>query len=493
MMSLYKDINGRLSLFKLPNSLSVQRGYSGDKGTLGGNVSLCAGSVTFPTNATKHKVRIYKTCTIQKDDGASIWTNYISFTIEEAFENKEFRACVREWLEKVTPDFTITKNGGMIRFENNKTKESLICDLQNKKFIRSYKKGKDRVIKYPTQFFKYMLGEIIIKQIGEVEGNDMDTFKRFLELVAKNNWSCRNLGTFLVRMFDHFHLETYLSAGVNFTYNNPFGYNDFDKDIRNKLNAHNVTYSQEIGSIFCSDKDTGRAIFAQIKNSNNFPKMLSLLSDNIQPLNTLVNHHGYTIKDLFVYANERLWDVTRSGTLLPDPNEPSTSVDSWYYAPHRYRLVSFLRDYARMADIVYDGNYQKYPKNLLEAHDEVTKLFESRQYSTEEKANFEETIDSRLEWKGKGFQIIYPKSADEVLAEGRTLRHCVGSYVRSVISGECRILFLRSKENLTTPLVTVEIRKGRISQARGYGNSTPNYDCQIALNEYAKDKKLIYG
>lgn len=428
----------------------------------------------------------------RRNDRGYVYYSYCSIKWEDVDKQPELKKAVEDWVNKVTPNYSVEKQGGTIKFVNNETQERLLCDLNAQTFIRSYKKGKDRQVRYPAQFFKYVSGRALASKIAE---GDCQNFKTLVELVANNYYTCRNFGTFLVKMFDHKHLESYIAAGAKFDFNIPFAYNDFSKDIRNKLNAEGVYYSNDVGSLFCSEKDTGRAVFAQIKDCKGFKNMVTLLAQNIQPLNTLVNHYNYDLKTLFTYCRKREWksgmrtyNYYGAGAKNVNPEEEAEQAINIYY----YDIISTLRDYSRMALDVYGANYEKYPENLKEAHDEVSKLHRERAVTINAQ-KFVDTIDKTLEWKSKEFVVVYPKTADEVVEEGKRLRHCVGSYIQSVVNGECKILFLRKKDEVDSPYVTIEISGGNIRQARGYANASPQYDARMALKDYAKEKKLMYN
>ena len=431
--------------------------------------------------------------------------NYrMSLDWKQLAEDKLANKAIEEWLEKITPNFDIEKVGGVITFTKKATGEKLLCDLGKQTFTRTYLKGKPRVINYPMQFFKHVSGRLLTRKIA-AEGTK--NFQILMEDVAKNYSLCRNFGTFLVRMFDHQHLEQYIAAGVKYSFQTPFAYSEFDKDIRNKLNENNIVYTEHIGALFCSEKDLGRALFAQIKDKPGFKNMLRLLENNIQPLNTLVNHYNYDLKTLFEYCRKRNWqsgkihvyrwfnesdeDYDKRVEAEKNAANPETKTNPITNFGN-YDCITMLRDYARMARTVYGDNFEKYPENLVNAHDEADILQRERKLDDATRATFETTIDLSLEWKGKDYVVLYPKTADEILAEGVRLKHCVGSYINGVINGECKIVFLREKENPEKPLVTIEIANGNIRQARGFGNSNPRYDAKQALKEYAKAKKFLY-
>ena len=72
--------------------------------------------------------------------------------------------------------------------------------------------------------------------------------------------------------------------------------------------------------------------------------------------------------------------------------------------------------------------------------------------------------------------------------EGDTLNHCVASYIKRVIDGECLIYFLRKDKEES--LITFEVRHNTIVQVRGLHNRKPTENEQQALKEFAKYRKM---
>lgn len=69
-----------------------------------------------------------------------------------------------------------------------------------------------------------------------------------------------------------------------------------------------------------------------------------------------------------------------------------------------------------------------------------------------------------------GLQIRMPTTAQEIIDEGKALKHCVGGYADRHMEGVLTILFLRREEDPERPLVTVEMKGNEIRQAHGYRN-----------------------
>ena len=73
--------------------------------------------------------------------------------------------------------------------------------------------------------------------------------------------------------------------------------------------------------------------------------------------------------------------------------------------------------------------------------------------------------------------IVVPGSTEEIIMEGRTLKHCVGGYAARHFNDKVTILFLRHKRKPDTPFVTIEIiprakmtGKVIVRQIHGYRN-----------------------
>ena len=74
-----------------------------------------------------------------------------------------------------------------------------------------------------------------------------------------------------------------------------------------------------------------------------------------------------------------------------------------------------------------------------------------------------------------------PEDSSELIDEGISLHHCVGSYVDKVNSGKTSILFLRRADAPSESLITIEYQDGAIKQVRGL--------CERLMNE--KERKFF--
>ena len=149
-------------------------------------------------------------------------------------------------------------------------------------------------------------------------------------------------------------------------------------------------------------------------------------------------------------------------------------------------FIDELGDYLRMckADDIKPTLYSSY---LKQTHD-IT----SRNHKISVEKENEEIFQSRYkdfkEYKGKIYSVVAPKDSNDLKKEGDTLNHCVASYIKRVIDGECLIYFLRKDKEES--LITFEVRHNTIVQVRGLHNRKPTENEQKALREFAKYRKM---
>lgn len=156
-----------------------------------------------------------------------------------------------------------------------------------------------------------------------------------------------------------------------------------------------------------------------------------------------------------------------------------------------------------------DNMFIYMPTNFKKVHDRTAKEYQEfkdtqmrkRQAEMERKIKkiLAETINlPAVMMKARGLVIIVPKSGDEIKEEGRTLHHCVGTYVERVAKGETTILFVRKESEPDIPYFTLEYRNGRVVQCRGKNNCGMTKDVRdfVAIFErkmQAEDKKRKAG
>ena len=79
-----------------------------------------------------------------------------------------------------------------------------------------------------------------------------------------------------------------------------------------------------------------------------------------------------------------------------------------------------------------------------------------------------------------------PNKPEEIVREGQTLHHCVGSYAERVAKGECLIVFVRQEAKPDEPYVTVEIRDNAVKQVRAKNNASPPPEVEKFISAWVK-------
>jgi hypothetical protein len=153
--------------------------------------------------------------------------------------------------------------------------------------------------------------------------------------------------------------------------------------------------------------------------------------------------------------------------------------------------LSEYRDYYRMCEDLNYERFDRYPKHLKTLHDIV-----SRNYRlVSDKVAGEKFIEAADKYKHfetemRSYSIVVPSEPKDLVNEGNVLQHCVGSYVKNIVSGKTQIMFLREKGEEDRPLVTVEIKGNKLVQARGQGNRLPDDKEKKALRTFARKHEL---
>lgn len=141
------------------------------------------------------------------------------------------------------------------------------------------------------------------------------------------------------------------------------------------------------------------------------------------------------------------------------------------------------------------------PKSLSSAHDSATakhqkKLEEERKQAQAEQARLMEMAykERRIELEKKygftadGYVIKVPTGADEILAEGRKLQHCVGGYADRHMKGTVTILFMRKVKKPDEPWLTIQMSGNKMIQIHGFKNE----GIHTAKGRFAPNPREVY-
>ena len=114
------------------------------------------------------------------------------------------------------------------------------------------------------------------------------------------------------------------------------------------------------------------------------------------------------------------------------------------------------------------------PEDLEKKHKKVTKTAakiiktKNDEHAKNKERERLKRLTKRYTYSDGQYLIRPPLGAAEIVAEGKTLRHCVGGYADRHVAGRCTILFLRDLKRPGRPLVTIEVYGAEIVQIHGW-------------------------
>lgn len=135
------------------------------------------------------------------------------------------------------------------------------------------------------------------------------------------------------------------------------------------------------------------------------------------------------------------------------------------------------------------------PPDFRKAHDRLMVEYTAHkeELAQKKRIEMEKQIKSVLElvatmpaigMQAKGLMMVLPKNGEEIVAEGRALHHCVGTYVERVAKGETMILFIRRMEKPEEPYFTLEFQDGKVIQCRGKNNCSMNKEVSAFVKAF---------
>lgn len=143
-------------------------------------------------------------------------------------------------------------------------------------------------------------------------------------------------------------------------------------------------------------------------------------------------------------------------------------------------FLSDYEDYIRACEgLKYnlkDTMYLK-PRNFKVMHDRTLQLWQDLQ-----KKNKEKMLKQKLKkyiplaFSSMKYSLIVPKCSQDILDEGKQLKHCVGTYIDRIVEGDSIILFVRKTSSINESYYTLEINPNTMTmvQCRGLNNKTAN-------------------
>ena len=353
----------------------------------------------------------------------------------------------------------------------HKEKQFLIFDLSDGKQVK-YDFAKKKAIGKSGKYVQSLNSQLSGCTIYDIERLcDDEKYVRFLKFIRNqggySGYNIYAIGTILSRISRFSRFEQFFSAGIQ-QIESRFGHtidevpngliktcrdnnirltNNHYKFYLENPNAYNLAFSKEY--ITLTSEDLGK-ILGYSKSSYARDNTWTETSG----VNHLINTYGYTANALFDYI-----DYLKTFEAIDNMND----------------IMCELDDYARMMFTI-SPKFDKYPRDFLTTHHIAIRNYNRLRKQFNENL-FAKRIDLSLEDKIGDYVFIYPKKIQDIKDEAVAQCNCVASYIDNVIDGECHIIFMRSKLEPESSLVTLEVVNNKIVQAkRRFNYPTTNKD-----------------
>lgn len=342
----------------------------------------------------------------------------------------------------------------------HKEKQFLIFDLSDGKQVK-YDFAKKKAIGKSGKYVQSLNSQLSGCTIYDIERLcDDEKYVNYLKFIRKQgSWSGNNIssiGTILSNISRWKIFEQFFSAGIK-EIDSRFDYSinevpnglikicrDYNIKLTNSLykfylenpNAYNLAFSKEY--ITLTSEDLGKILgYSKSSYTRNY------IWTEKSGVNHLINTYGYTANALFDYI-----DYLKTFEAMDDMND----------------IMCELDDYARMMFTI-SPKFDKYPRHFLTTHHIAIRNYNRLRKEFSEDL-FAKRIDLSLEDRIGDYVFIYPKKIQDIKDEAVAQSNCVASYIDKVLDGECHIIFMRSKLEPESSLVTLEVVNNKIVQAK---------------------------
>lgn len=310
-------------------------------------------------------------------------------------------------------------------------------------------------------------------------------FGKFISHVAqkcsRNGQGIQNIGTVFQRMDEYKREEQIYSAGLTLagafgkdyfrgTINEiPKGLVKILREIREGVNnvnveeykahpdAFNYAFNHEFTSLSKRDAYRFLVYICSYWDKNELRYTYGSKFFNI------CDKYGYTPKSLLNYID---YLVTYEAF---SPDYPS-------------KILGEIDDNCNMLSQMSD-KYDRYPRHFLTSHQITSRTYQRWKQEFNEEL-FAKRVNTKMEVTIGDYKFIYPKTTKDIKDEAVQQSNCVASYIDKVIGGSCDIILMRKKNDVENSLVTVEVRNGKVVQARQRFNESVNESEQKALDKY---------
>lgn len=126
-----------------------------------------------------------------------------------------------------------------------------------------------------------------------------------------------------------------------------------------------------------------------------------------------------------------------------------------------------------------------FPKYFIEQHDKITnEMVIANDPKTDERIKNLSNVLILNKYEDDKYIIFPADSVNSLINESSQQSNCVRTYCDMVSNNECQIYFMRYKKNIEKSFVTIEVRDGKVVQARTRFNEEPSVEIMNVIKKW---------
>lgn len=304
-------------------------------------------------------------------------------------------------------------------------------------------------------------------------------YSRFISWMDKSCYWCRNY---------------YFSSKLKLLFRiNPFLFaNLTDCDVFKGTGYYNAIIFYNFGRVtkYVNDFDYTKPL---IKDACKMPaKWVEILfnyQESVEHINNL-RKYNYSSEEARRIYSKCCYDIPIE--ILKNKEATFTYAEDRIYRDY-YTMYKNLSDEAKSGFPILPKNIQKYHDKIVPIYNREQAFKKKKELENKQKAYIKNVYDNAVKYNysDKQYLIKACEELTDLLIEGSTLHHCVGSYVNSVSEGREYILFLRKISEPDAPYFTIDLTPNRqVRQIHGMHNCNMNNEIKPFVDEWAKKFKL---
>lgn len=361
------------------------------------------------------------------------------------------------------------------------------------------------------------MNHFIIAPGFQMNEEDESNFLYFVncEWVLFNTRVCANYTDSISKIANDLNMKPYTNLGIALCHTY---FASFKSGIREKLFKAGLEYvGMDIGLV-----DDWNIISSNIEEALNLPiKLLRKLNSNRSISEILADASGRRrasivyekyhsilndIDNINEFQVHYLWECIQEDEKvdkkfikqLADLESGWDSENSCYI--NGYEVYDELKEYRLLCDKVnyHKTVFSKYPSLMTEDIDRFYEAYTLLKSYVQNQRTFDKMMlkyskkCKKYLYEDCDYEISIPRSAKDILDEAQQQHNCLHQCLREIILGEMIVVFMRKKSNRYKSLITIEIEKNYIKQARACCNSSPSAEQKLFIEKFAKAKGLIY-